>query len=1467
MVGNSTGYYSQPRYVILGDINNDTWLDIVVANYGTDNVGIFLAMGNGSFISQKTYSTGTDSGPYAVAVGDFNNDYRLDVAVANYDTNNVGILFGYGDGTFDNQKEIFLGASRPIHIATGDLNNDGRLDIVVAAPSTSSIEILFGHIDGLFETHVRYFTGYDSHPHSVVVADFNNDHLLDIAVANKGTHNIGVFLGLGNKRFSEQRTFTTGLGSDPCSIAAADVDGNHQIDLVVANAGTGSIGILIGFGNGTFMAQMKYFISADSKPNFISLGDFNKDRQLDIAVADIGTYDLTVLIGYSNGMFASPTIHSSNLECKPFLIAAGDLNNDNQSDIAIASLETNNMHVMINYAQQPSENPPTYSTGQGSTPYQVLLRDFNNDTWLDIAVINKGTKNIGIFLGYGNGSFAEELTYSTGNPSGPTAFAISDFNNDNVLDIVVCNVYTNNIGLLLGYGNGSFANVTMYNFGQYFSPKSVAVADFNNDGQQDLAICSYGPNTISIIFGKGNGDFELRVKYSTGEGSRPYWVAVEDFNNDHIPDIAVANSGTNSIGIYLGYGNGHFGPLKTYSSGYASTPVFIEFGDFNNDSKLDIVVINSNTKNLVTLIGDGSGAFATSLTLSSNLKLNSYGLDVGDFNADGCQDIAIANSYMSSIDVVLGYCNGNFTSRTSFPTGYNSHPMSVVVGDVNNDNRLDIITGNTGTNSVTIFLGRHDNPDSTYPGSILNASNMNTWTNETQGSSGEIYQSPIRTPFVLFGNYYSDFKNTASYATGSGSHPYSVATGDFNNDKLIDIAIANSGNENIDILLGYGNGYFASKSSFSTGSGSTPQNLLVVDISHDNKLYIILTNPRQDNLVVLTGHGDGNFSVEKTIPTGVGSNPNGLTSGDLNNDDYLDVVIANPGTDSIGIVLGYRYATFQSAVKYPNVDLSGALSIRISDLNNDGVLDIVVANFLTDNVGIFLGHADGTFMTQKVYQLMIGSHPRVITLGDFNNDTYLDIATCNWASNSITTLLGHGNGTFNTIAYYSTGISTRPSGINVGDFNNDDCLDIVVCNYGSDALSLFFGYGNGSFRNYTTVSTGYSSAPNAADVVDLNNDNHIDMIVVNEGTDNIGILYGYGDGTFANIITYSTGYGSAPRHASTADLNKDNRLDIVVACRGTGKIVVFFSDEKFSFASGIKYSSGLSTGSEYATSADFNNDNNLDIIIANTYYGYFSVLFGYGNGKFTSAVLYPTDSGTILNSIGVGDFNHDSRLDVAYVDAINNNVEVRFSSDINYIGSQNEIFIGEGSMPSSVATAHFNTDEWLDIVVVNYGTDSIGILLGIGDANFKNMTTYSTGNYTKPISVAVNDINNDNLTDIIVATSGTGHFVVFLGYSNGIFIMSSVYSTDIASGPASVLIGYINDDQWLDVAVVNSISNNIVMFKGFGDGTFIERAVYSVGYGGHPKSIAFGNFQSANHTNIVVANYDTDTVLLLVAKC
>jgi hypothetical protein len=237
---------SQPLSIAVADFNNDSRLDIIVANGQADEVDVFLGYASESFLSAPAYSIGTFSRPTSIAVGDFNNDTRLDVVVANNGTDNVMILFGSGYGTFVSRMPYPTGNnSHPCWVAVGDFNNDSRLDIVVANSGSNNVGIFLSNGTGTFSNQITYSTGLDSQPYSVAVLDFDNDTRLDITVANYGSNSLVVYFGDGNGSFTNQSTFNTGFDSHPFAVVAGDVNNDNLTDIIAINNGYGNIDIVL----------------------------------------------------------------------------------------------------------------------------------------------------------------------------------------------------------------------------------------------------------------------------------------------------------------------------------------------------------------------------------------------------------------------------------------------------------------------------------------------------------------------------------------------------------------------------------------------------------------------------------------------------------------------------------------------------------------------------------------------------------------------------------------------------------------------------------------------------------------------------------------------------------------------------------------------------------------------------------------------------------------------------------------------------------------------------------------------------------------------------------------------------------------------------------------------------------------------------------------------------------------------
>jgi hypothetical protein len=240
---------------------------------------------------------------------------------------------------------------------------------------------------------------------------------------------------------------------------------------------------------------------------------------LDIVVANYDSHSVGVLFGYSNGSFASSIITSLG-PSRPLSLIVADFNKDNQLDIAVVNYGTSTVSVLIGYNNGSFRIELVYDMGYDSVPYSLIGGDFNNDTQLDLAVVNYGTNTLAILLANENGTFTSQQ-YSTGNGSHPTSLAIGDFNKDNKLDIAVANSGTSNVGIFLGDGNGNFSNIMVYSVGSGFHPQFIVVDDLDNDTKLDIVVVSSRDGNVFVLQGNGNGSFSLITTYPTGLNSDP----------------------------------------------------------------------------------------------------------------------------------------------------------------------------------------------------------------------------------------------------------------------------------------------------------------------------------------------------------------------------------------------------------------------------------------------------------------------------------------------------------------------------------------------------------------------------------------------------------------------------------------------------------------------------------------------------------------------------------------------------------------------------------------------------------------------------------------------------------------------------------------------------------------------------------------------------------------------------------
>jgi uncharacterized protein (TIGR03437 family) len=794
-----------------------------------------------------------------------------------------------------------------------------------------------------------------SMPHSLAAGDFNGDGKADFVTANSASNNITVLLSNGSGGFGAALGSPFAVGSNPQAVATGDFNGDGNADLVTANSGSGNVTILLGNGLGHFSAAQGSPLAVGAMPVFVAVGDFNGDGKADIVTANAGDNTITVLLGNGAGGFTE---------------ALG-------SPIAV-----------------------------GTDPQALAIGDLNRDGNPDIVVVNSGDNSVTVLLGNGAGGFTATPGGAVTVGSSPVSVALGELDGNGKLDIFVANSGDNTVTALLGDGTGGFTTAPASPFTAGLKPCSVAVADFNGDGIPDLATANSGGNTVTLLFGNGLGGFNGATGSPFPAGSKPFALAVGDFNGNGMPGLAVANSGGNTVTLLLNTLsalNVEFSSLSLYGvvgqTATASIPVsvsspvggstyaissnqpWLTLNPVSNPTGASAIVhLAASTASLVAGVYTGMVRYtapnffaaATGVTLNVAAPSGTLGpaaaspfmvgaspqsVTAGDFNGDGAPDLVTANSSDNTVTVLLGDGAGGFrpASGSPFPAGMN--PVSVAVADFNGDGIPDIVSANTGGNNVTVLLG--------------------------DGAGG--FMAANGSPYAV------------------GSEPLSVAAGDFNGDGNQDLVVANYGDRNLTVLLGDGAGGFTPAAHSPIAVGSNPRSIAVADFNGDGNPDLV-TATAANAAVVLLGNGSGEFAVAGVAP--VGFFPQSVVVADVNGDGKPDIVTANSGSNSVTVLLGNGSGGFSAASGSPITVGMNPQSVVVADINGDARPDIVTVNLNDNTVTILLGNGGGGFTAAPGSPFAAGATPYAVAAADFNGDGRGDIAITDEGGSGVTVLLG-----------------------------------------------------------------------------------------------------------------------------------------------------------------------------------------------------------------------------------------------------------------------------------------------------------------------------------------------------------------------------------------------------------------------------------------------------------------------------
>jgi hypothetical protein len=561
-------------------------LNLVVGNFGgsgrdlavitSSGAAILLNDGSGGFASPVIKALATS--PVAIAAGDFSSSGLDDLALANQD-GTLTVLQNRGHGLLNALSPISISGSSLSSIVAGNFNGDGNLDLAVARPASNDVAILLGRGDGSFQAGATYIVG--GGPVNLLSADFRGSGVSDLVTVNLGDDTFSVLTGNGDGTFTAVGDFVA--GNAPVAAVAGAFYGDGHLDLAVLNSGDRTIDLPRGLGDGTFRVARAY--PAELEPVALTTGDLTGNGLTDLVAANscgadpacVSAGSASVFMAHADGTYTQTATYPLGLS--PAGIALAKVTGSANLDLLAINRGDKTLTVM------PGNGDGTFSAARTialtNSPRAFAVGDFNSDGKPDLAILSdcgqssctqSGT--LDIWLGKGDGTFAAAASYKVG--YSPVSLAAGDLRGTGSLDLVVANA----CGLDSSCASGGTASVFFNDGAGGFSlanslsigsgPTSIALGKIVG-ASLDLAVASGAENQVLVLKGDGQGGFGAATSYAVG--SKPAALLVADLYHDGFNSIATADSSSSTVSILRGTASGTLETAVSYP--VAVSPVAI----------------------------------------------------------------------------------------------------------------------------------------------------------------------------------------------------------------------------------------------------------------------------------------------------------------------------------------------------------------------------------------------------------------------------------------------------------------------------------------------------------------------------------------------------------------------------------------------------------------------------------------------------------------------------------------------------------------------------------------------------------------------------------------------------------------------------------------------------------------------------------------------------------------------------
>lgn len=1274
----------------------------------------FTTYSGGGSLAGRSFEQGTSIPtslyPYGLAVGDFDNDGKPDVATVN----NANVPASYlsvhrnagsnGIISFASQINLNIG-DNGFGVTAADFDGDGKLDLAATYIASSGNVSIYknnstsGNIS--FAPALTYAAG--NSPYTIAAGDIDGDGKPDLVICNYTGNTVSILRNTstsGSISFAQKIIVTTALA--PYDLALGDLDGDGKLDVVTSNSLSNNVSALRNTstaGNISFAAKVDY--SAGSSPRGIVIGDLDGDFKPEIAFVNNADNTVSILrntcsVGAfsfaSRTNFSIPNFSSSNSG----RIVISDLDGDSKADLIVSS---DYVYLFKNNCFPGTVSFASALPYVSSSPYRICITDLDVDGKPDIAVTNVSYQSFSVFR---NRVPLPQITSLSPPTAGSgAAVIINGYNFSGATEVRIGGVpatnYTvnnaNSITAIVGAGASGYVNVTTP-YGTDSFPSFVFAGP--------PVISSASPMSAATgdtIFLSGQ-NFNGATAVSFGGATASYFTVV----SPGLIKAVVGSGASGTIAITTAYGTGSINGFF-----YLPIPVVNSFSPTSAATGNSVVITGRNFTGITSVTF--GGVSASSFTVVSPTQINAI----------------VGNGASGNVSVTNGYGTGTLIGFTYIPppvissfTPTSAGPgMTVTINGTNFSGATNVSFGGMNASSFTIVSPTKITAVVSYGTSGAVSVTNGGGTGSLNGFT--FVPSPTITSFTpkltgaggtvtITG---TNFSTTTSVTIGSAAASFTVV-----NSTTISAVVssgATSGSIRVTTLGGIANASdgisftgYPVVNSFSPRSGSVGTTVTISGANFNpsaasNVVYFggvkaVVSSATQNQLVV-------------TVPTGAHYGPITVTTNNQIAYSLLPFAVTFSGGGS------FNASSFAGRVDF--VAGGKPASIAAGDLDGDGKPDVVVANTYSNSVSFFRNTSNAgvlSFATKIDSNAVL--NPHAVKLADIDGDGKLDVI--------FLTSYSYGNGTpeQNAITIFKNKstvgslsfeaklvINTNqcPGDLAVTDLNMDGKLDLAVTYYcygGPQQLWVYRNIttaGNISFFQPQVFTTSGDAASDsfmedAVSVADVNNDGKPDLIV------------GFGNGTFFSVLYNQTNVASPS---------------------------IYMQYQCYSGSS-----CWIGPGYGFATSADFNSDDKVDVLTSDYVVSNSSISFGSFNHRRVFG---------IGGNLAVDGLSGGIKPDFARVNPTTNTVSavrnisiadtVKFAGDVDY---------GAGTNPNGVVTADFNGDGKVDIAVTNKDFNTFSVLLNNVSNVGPLITSFSPRSGSPGVVITITGNNFINVTAVTV---------------------------------------------------------------------------------------------------------------------